>query len=220
MRPLFYEFPDESNLFAREDEYMVGNALLIRPVTDAGVTSVDVSLPKGAVWYNYFTGKPMEAGVQHTVSATLDEPTPVFQRGGTIVPTLQRVRRSSKIMMNDPYTLIVALDKTGKAKGYVYIDDGQSFKYREGANLYIEVTFDKGVLHGSMLHQPGYKSGAWLERVIIYGYQTDTPKIVKVKSVSGGESELDFSLHSDTKTLVIKRPGISLSEDGWSISIH
>ena len=71
-----------------------------------------------------------------------------------------------------------------------------------------------------MLHQPGYKSGAWLERVIIYGYQTDTPKIVKVKSVSGGESELDFSLHSDTKTLVIKRPGISLSEDGWSISIH
>ena len=63
-----------------------------------------------------------------SVSATLDEPTPVFQRGGTIVPTLQRVRRSSKIMLNDPYTLIVALDEAGKAKGWMYIDDGQSFK--------------------------------------------------------------------------------------------
>ena len=62
------------------------------------------------------------------VSATLDEPTPVFQRGGTIIPTLQRVRRSTKIMMNDPYTLIVALDENGAAKGHLYMDDGQSFK--------------------------------------------------------------------------------------------
>jgi alpha-D-xyloside xylohydrolase len=44
----------------------VGNALLVRPVTDAGATSADVFLPKGALWYNYFTGKPMESGVQHT----------------------------------------------------------------------------------------------------------------------------------------------------------
>ena len=66
--------------------------------------------------------------VSSIVSATLDEPTPVFQRGGTIVPTLQRVRRSTKIMMNDPYTLIVALDENGKAKGHIYMDDGQSFK--------------------------------------------------------------------------------------------
>ena len=71
-----------------------------------------------------------------------------------------------------------------------------------------------------MLHQPGYKSGAWLERVIIYGYKSATPKSVKVTSVSGGISELESSLHGDTKTLVIKRPAISLSEDGWSISIH
>lgn len=44
----------------------MGNALLVRPVTDAGATSADVFLPKGALWYNYFTGKPMESGVQHT----------------------------------------------------------------------------------------------------------------------------------------------------------
>jgi hypothetical protein len=31
-------------------------------------------------------------------------------------------------MINDPYTLIVALDGNGKAKGHIYIDDGQSFK--------------------------------------------------------------------------------------------
>ena len=31
-------------------------------------------------------------------------------------------------MMNDPYTLIVALDQNEKAKGRLYIDDGQSYK--------------------------------------------------------------------------------------------
>ena len=95
MRPLFYEFPDQPELFAKEEEYMVsnvktcieniprfnvyrlvlivfnvvncsfqvGDSLLVKPVTDAGAVSATVLLPKGALWYNYFTGKPMEAGV-------------------------------------------------------------------------------------------------------------------------------------------------------------
>ena len=84
----------------------------------------------------------------------------------------------------------------------------------------MELTFENGSLHGSMLHEPGYKSGAWIERVIIYGYQSEAPKSVKVKSITGSDTELDSTLHSDTKTLVIKKPAISLSEDGWSISIQ
>lgn len=33
----------------------------------------------------------------------------MFQRGGSIIPTKERVRRSSVCMENDPYTLYVAL---------------------------------------------------------------------------------------------------------------
>ena len=35
---------------------------------------------------------------------------PVFLRGGSIIPKKMRVRRSSSLMANDPYTLVVALD--------------------------------------------------------------------------------------------------------------
>ena len=35
---------------------------------------------------------------------------PVFQKGGTIVPMKMRVRRSSALTANDPYTLVVALN--------------------------------------------------------------------------------------------------------------
>lgn len=33
----------------------------------------------------------------------------MFQKGGTIVPRKDRPRRSSVLMHNDPYTLVVAL---------------------------------------------------------------------------------------------------------------
>ena len=100
MRPMFYEFPGESNLFAIETQYMVsyvnelhrkvigiyqmiisniafydildiiylkvGDSLLVSPVTESGATSAAVTLPKGALWYNYFNGKSMESGAQHT----------------------------------------------------------------------------------------------------------------------------------------------------------
>jgi alpha-glucosidase (family GH31 glycosyl hydrolase) len=36
---------------------------------------------------------------------------PVFQRGGSIIPYKFRFRRSSTQMADDPFTLLVALDK-------------------------------------------------------------------------------------------------------------
>ena len=34
VRPLFYEFPEERNLGANADQFMVGDALLVSPVLD------------------------------------------------------------------------------------------------------------------------------------------------------------------------------------------
>ena len=35
---------------------------------------------------------------------------PLFQRGGSIIATKQRIRRCSALMHNDPYTLTLALN--------------------------------------------------------------------------------------------------------------
>ena len=56
---------------------------------------------------------------------------PVFQKGGKIVPSKNRVRRSSPLMRDDPYTLTVALDTDGKAEGTLYIDDEHTYDYKE-----------------------------------------------------------------------------------------
>jgi alpha 1,3-glucosidase len=47
-------------------------------------------------------------------------------------------------MINDPYTLIVALDVNASAQGTLYIDDGESFDYRSGKYIYIEFDYRVG----------------------------------------------------------------------------
>ena len=45
IRPLWVEFPRDKNTWATEDQFMVGNSLLVHPVTDQGATSVQLYLP-------------------------------------------------------------------------------------------------------------------------------------------------------------------------------
>lgn len=47
-----------------------------------------------------------------------------------------RPRRSTATMVNDPFTLVVALDKSGYAVGDLYIDDGHSFAFAQGQYLH------------------------------------------------------------------------------------
>ena len=42
---------------------------------------------------------------------------------GSIIPRKQRLRRSSKLMAHDPFTLVIAPDASHQAVGQVYIDD-------------------------------------------------------------------------------------------------
>lgn len=71
------------------------------------------------------------SGKHITVSAQLEE-VALLRRGGSITLTKERPRRASTLMKKDPYTITVALSKTGNAKGEVYIDDGSSFAYEKG----------------------------------------------------------------------------------------
>lgn len=135
MRPLWMEFPADETTFGMDDEFMLGNALLIKPVTSAGVSSMQTYLPAGhpaqaaVKWYPFKGASAGKAGVfkklwghlQGTLGsvhaggstvkaeADLDSGVPVFQRSGTIVVTRERARRSTAAMANDPFTLHVAL---------------------------------------------------------------------------------------------------------------
>ena len=78
MRPLFYDYPDEAN-YEIFDQYMFGPDLLVKPITDAGITQTDVYLPAGHRWTEAATVTSYDGGQTVAAKATL-EIIPVFVR--------------------------------------------------------------------------------------------------------------------------------------------
>lgn len=91
MRPLFYDFPKDEEVYIIGDEYMFGPDLLVAPVVEKGVDKRNVYLPVGAKWTNVYTGEVIEGGVSLEVSAKLDE-IPLFYRDNAKVSIFDDVR--------------------------------------------------------------------------------------------------------------------------------
>ena len=152
-RPHYVVFPKDLNGFSIDDQYFVGGSgLLVKPVTRAGVTEETVYIPEDQVnlslaskstflnfrvvkvYYDYFshqTYRGSPKGNNVTVPAALHQ-VPLLIRGGSIIPTRERPRRSSPLMKHDPFTLRIALDKESTARGEVYLDDGVTYDHEGG----------------------------------------------------------------------------------------
>lgn len=72
MRPLFYHFQSDENVWEIDDEYLFGRELLIAPVTEYGARERSVYLPSGVKWINAFTGEVFDGGQAIITPAALD----------------------------------------------------------------------------------------------------------------------------------------------------
>uniref|UniRef100_A0A8B9QZH5 Neutral alpha-glucosidase AB n=1 Tax=Anas platyrhynchos TaxID=8839 RepID=A0A8B9QZH5_ANAPL len=171
MRPLWMEYPEDTTTFAMDDQYLIDRALLVHPVTEQGARGVQVYLPgKGEVWYDVACHQKHHAPQTLYVPVTMSS-IPVYQRGGTVVPRQDRVRRSTECMKGDPFTLYVALSPQGTAEGDLFLDDGESFDYATAARyLHRRFTFAGNTLTASSADPRGsFETTAWVERVVILG---------------------------------------------------
>ncbi|TNE86366.1 MAG: hypothetical protein EP330_21740 [Deltaproteobacteria bacterium] len=67
--------------WGRKDAWLLGDALLVAPVLEAGATTREVTLPGDVQWYDYWTHEPVQSG---TFDAPIDH-IPVFAAAGTTV---------------------------------------------------------------------------------------------------------------------------------------
>ncbi|KAF3332501.1 putative glucan 1,3-alpha-glucosidase [Carex littledalei] len=104
MRPLWLEFPQDKETFNNGEAFMVGPALLVQGIYQAGEKSVSVYLPGTESWYYLRNGVTYAGGRSHKMEV-FEDGIPTFQKAGTIIPRKDRFRRSSTQMVNDPYTL-------------------------------------------------------------------------------------------------------------------
>ncbi|XP_053224260.1 neutral alpha-glucosidase AB isoform X1 [Podarcis raffonei] len=219
MRPLWVEYPQDATTYAIDDQYLLGDALLVHPVTAQGARGVQVYLPgKGEVWYDVHTHQKLHAPQTHYLAVTMSS-IPVYQRGGSIVARKERVRRSSDCMYNDPYTLYVALGPQGTAQGELFVDDGHTFSFEtKGQYLHRRFSFSGNTLTASSADPKGsFETPAWIERVVILG--AGKPAAVFLKQNDVAESRLDFTHEAETSVLTIRKPAVNIGAD-WSISLR
>ncbi|KAJ9620482.1 hypothetical protein H2203_007688 [Taxawa tesnikishii (nom. ined.)] len=129
MRALSWEFPNDATLKGVDNQFMLGPSLLITPVLQPNVNYTQGVFPgiaEGELWYDWYTLQPMQ--VQPQENLTLDAPLThinVHVRGGSVLP-LQLPGNTTATTKNNPYSLLIALDKNGEAAGSLYLDDGVS----------------------------------------------------------------------------------------------
>lgn len=219
LRPLWAHYPNESQTFVIDEQLLVGDSILVRPVFEPGVTDVSVYLPgEGKVsWYDIDTLQQHGQQSTITVPVTLHK-IPVYQRSGSIVPRKMRIRRSTVAMKNDPYTLVVIADNAGKASGTLYIDDEVSFEYRHGKYLYLRLSLDGNNLSSKLLDKvANYETKSCLERVDI----VNPPKGIKsaqLTSKSLGKLTLETKYNPHNNVLVVRKPSVNMGEE-WTIEL-
>ena len=85
-RPLFYDFPTDLKCWEIEDQFMLGNDLLVCPVCYLGKRQREVYLPNGSSWIDAFSGEEIQGGVSIIVDAPIEK-IPVFIRKGSELTT-------------------------------------------------------------------------------------------------------------------------------------
>jgi alpha-glucosidase len=103
IRPTFYNFPDDERCLQDCDDFMLGPALLVAPVVQAGVTTREVylpALPDGADWVDFYTRERLTSGQHHRVAADWNH-LPLFVVSGSAIP-LASPRPGSVARHDDP----------------------------------------------------------------------------------------------------------------------
>lgn len=223
-RPLWMEFPGDEKTFTNDEAFMIGNGLLVQGIYTEKAKHVSVYLPGEESWYDLRSGTAYKGGLTHKLEAS-EEGIPAFQRAGTIIPRKDRFRRSSTQMENDPYTLVIALNSSQAAEGELYIDDGKSFGFKEGAHIHRRFIFSAGTLTSLNLAPSSgskkFSSDCTVERIILLGL-SGGPKAALVepgkKKVEVESGPLFLRASGAASALTIRKPNVRVADD-WSIKI-
>ena len=137
MKPLAFNYPDDAAARDVDDEFLLGDDLLICPVTEYKARTRRVYLPEG-LWHERVTGRIRQGGAWIDAEAPLDA-IPVFVRAGAILPLL-RPALSTEEAFAQPCELCVFPGADGQFT--LYEDAGDSYDYENGGYTLSRLSWD------------------------------------------------------------------------------
>jgi alpha-D-xyloside xylohydrolase len=125
-RALVVDYPDDPNTWNIDDEWMIGDRLLVAPVT-AGIYKRKIYLPAGS-WYHFMTGQVVSGGTFIDWDVPLNS-IPVFIKAGSVLPLAQSTLHTADAHSLD---LTVHVYGDGSLPITLFEDDGLTYDYLKG----------------------------------------------------------------------------------------
>lgn len=133
-RPLLFDFQHDPTARETDDQYLLGDALLVAPVMKPGQTARSVYLPQGT-WYDWYTGAAYGGEGYVTAQAPLER-IPLFARGGSVIACHARNLQSTAEHQASALELHVFVPaEDGEHVSSLHEDDGKTKAHQKGAFL-------------------------------------------------------------------------------------
>ena len=179
-RPLSLMYPDDEQTYSLDDQFILGDSLLIAPIFSHGGRSRDVYLPAGD-WYDFRHGRRYTGNQTIHIDAPLDE-MPIFARGGSVIPLWPRQNYVGELNIFELTLHVYQAEGLHHSMFYEDAGDGFDFTKRDGHRISrFVVDSEEAVVRREILsgkYSPGYR------KFMLHVFSGDEP--VEMEGLSVG----------------------------------
>lgn len=213
IKPIIFNYPQDSNALDIDHEFFVGDRILTSPVLEEGASTVSVYLPGGddQFWYDVENSQSYTGNGNVSISVNLSSNV-YFYKGGTIIPRRDTVRTASVHTHADPINLYVILDRNNQANGTLYVDDTTTFEYLNKVYLYKRFIYSNGTLSSTNIDEDSnYDRNVTLGDTYVFRPPSGMKK-AKLEMKQKKSQELKVTYGPDDKYLKIEGINLDLKE--------
>jgi len=210
VRSLLAEFPKDVNTYTISEQILIGGHILLTPVLEENATKVTGYFPD-ARWFDYFTGKELEARKSSKDLEAPLEKLPIHIRGGAIIVT-QKPEKTTTIQRNNNMGIIYACDDQGVLSyGQFYWDNGEVVDPKNDEYLILVFRGNETSL-ASTVSEGSYKMNQTFDNVEVLGINLDNVNSVLVDN----KVHTNFTYSQENKKLKVE--GLTLNPNvPWNI---
>ncbi|KIL65252.1 glycoside hydrolase family 31 protein [Amanita muscaria Koide BX008] len=180
VRALFFEFPDEPELFGVDTQFLVGGDILVTPVLTPNATTVEAKLPGVMVHTEVVTPSDNGSVVRPAPLGHIN----VHIRDGAAILLYAKPAYTIYETQQGPFALVVTQASDGSSFGTAYLDDGES--YPPGPSRELTITASVGEV--SIKGEGTFQIEQNLEEATILGVSTPPESVsLNGKAVGGWE---------------------------------
>ncbi len=198
LRGMYFEYPDQEEAYQFSGQYMLGDHILVAPISRAGkgedlAVRQKIWFPEGE-WFHFFTGERITGNRIRQLSFGIDE-IPIYVKGGSPVPLQPYAKRMASVSLD---TLRIRCYPGSSGVSILYEDDGQTEGYVRNECAFTRVDYrEEGITASIKINQcEGRFKGQKRRRayqIELVGFKVATNATVNGKAFS---LVYDASLHA------------------------